>query len=183
LGYFSYYLTPQRAYYGGLLVVNSRGIPKEFRHTEAVKPTRLQTTLYGDSLEASLGMDALAPSLYDALTTTPDILLVDKQGRDLFGNFAYLHSPAALLVPLADPEMAFSDFLSIEGNLLEPMDYELKGSTNERLYAYINENAERPIGLQVLGSAQKRMNLFTPFDRVRSVLSEIGQVEQGRYQP
>ncbi len=180
LGYFAYISTPQRAYYGGLLVTNTRGVPKEFRHSEAIKPSRLQATLYGDSLEASLGTDALAPALYDELTEKPTVLLMDTQGRALFGLFLHMHRPAAMLVALDDPDKAFGDVLCSEGNLLEARDYDYKGSTRERIYAYIEEESGQSTATRVLEVAQKTMNLLSPFERIRAVLTEIAQVEQGR---
>jgi hypothetical protein len=180
LGYFAYIQTTQRAYYAGLLVTNTRGVPKEFRHSEAVKPSRLQATLYGDSLESSLGTDALAPALYNALTDKPSVLLIDREGRNLFGSFAHAHHSAALLVPLDDPDKAFADMLCSEGSLLEAIDYDYKGSKTERIYAYIEEEPGQDTGRRTLAQAQKTMNLLSPFDRIRMVLTEIAQLEQGR---
>jgi hypothetical protein len=180
IGYLAYYLSPQKAYYGGLLVTNTRGVPREFRHSEAVKPSRLQSTLYGDSLESSLGADALGPALYDALGAKPDVLLLDQAGQSLFGHFVRCRAPAALLVRLADADMAFAAQLEPEGDLIDAKEYELKGSSSERVYAYIEENRERPIGARILDLAQKRMNLLSPFDRIRTALSEISQVEPTR---
>ena len=59
LGYLAHFVSPQRGYYGGILVTDTRGVPREFRHTDAIKPTRTQTVLYGDSLEASLALTLL----------------------------------------------------------------------------------------------------------------------------
>jgi len=115
LGYLAHFVSPQRGYYGGILVTDTRGVPKEFRHTDAVKPTRTQTVLYGDSLEASLGTDALAPALYDSLTLKPHILLIEASSRPLFGSFLLKYRPSALLVALADRDHAFNDILSPEG--------------------------------------------------------------------
>ncbi len=180
LGYLAHYQTSQRAYYGGLLITNVRGIPLEFRHSEGIKPSRLQATLYGDSLDASVGSDALAPALYDALSAKPDLLLIDTGSRILFGSFLHAHRPAALLVPLDDPDKAFADSLSLDGSLLQAHDFDYKGSTSERIYAYIEEDHGHPVGTSALDLAQKTMNLLSPFDRIRTVLSEIAQAEQSR---
>ena len=180
LGYMAHYQTQQRAYYGGILVTDIRGVPKEFRHSEGIRPTRMQTTLYGDSLETSLGTDALAPALYGALTLKPDVLIVDKESRLLFGSFANAHTPAALLVPLPDPDLAFADTLTMDGNLLDARDFDLRGSTSERVYAYIEEGRSGDMGARALQAAQKTMNLMSPFERIRLVLAEVAQAEHGR---
>lgn len=178
LGYLAHYVSPQRGYYGGLLVTDTRGIPREFRHSEAIKPTRIQSLLYGDCLEMSLGTDALAPELYNALTLKPDILLIDKASRELFGSFLLRYPPCAFLVPLSDPDYALPDRIAFEGSSLDATEFILKGSTHEKLYAYIEDLHYK--GNSVLKSAELQMNLFNPFERVRTVLAEISQSEQGR---
>lgn len=180
LGYMAHHQSQQRAYYGGILVTDVRGVPKEFRHSEGIRPTRMQNSLYGDSLEASLGMDALAPALYAALTVKPDVLLIDKESRILFGSFAHMHPPAALLVPLDDPDKAFAEELALDGNLLDARDYDLRGSNSERVYAYIEEGSSGDNGARALAAAHKKANLMTPFQRIRQVLTEIAQTEHGR---
>ena len=179
LGFLAHYLSPQKHYYGGLLITNTRGVPKEFRHSEGVRPTTVQSTLYGDSLEESLGTDALAPALLDSISIKPDILLLDKHSRGMYGLFALLNPPSALLVPLADSELALADYLSSDGVSIEPEDFDLKGSDSERVYAYIHESGNN-LGSKILATAQKSMNLISPFQRLRSVLEQISSVESGR---
>lgn len=183
LGYMAHHQSHQRTYYGGILITDVRGVPKEFRHSEGIKPTRMQTTLYGDSLETSIGMDALAPALYSALTIKPDVLLIDQDSRILFGGFAHAHPPSALLVPLDDPDKAFGDVLTIDGSLLDAREFDLKGSSTERVYAYIEEGSSGEAGARALSAAHKKANLMSPFHRIRQVLSEIAQTEQGRTKP
>lgn len=178
LGCFAHYMTPQRAYYGGILITDVQGVPKEFRHSEAVRPSRLQATLYGESLEECLGTDALAPALYESIRLKPDILLIDKEGRELFGPYVNANAPAVLLVPLADRDLAFADVLSKDSDLLDAYDYDLKGSTTERIYAYINDIGNTVT--QILAIAQKRMNIISPFGRIRTALAEISLVDSGR---
>src|SRR5438552_8252355 len=146
IGYLGHYVSVDGAYYAGLLVTNVRGVPREFRHSEGVKPTRLQSALYGESLEDSLGSDALAPALYDALGTRPDLLLIDREGRDLFGRFAAAHRPAALLVQYPDRDMAFGESLSEGGELLHPVEFDVKSQGAACAQAYIQEAGVDPLG-------------------------------------
>ena len=86
IGYLAHYVTPQqRHYYGGILTVDLRGMPREFRHTEAIKPSSMQSLLYGETLELAIGSDAVAPALYSSLTRKPTLLLIETLGRALFG--------------------------------------------------------------------------------------------------
>lgn len=180
LGYVAHYLSPQRAYYGGVLVTNAKGVPREFRHSEAVRPTKFQEALYGDSLESSLGSDALGPALCDALVLKPDVLLVDAESRQVFGSFLDAHPPAALLVSYDDPEKAFADTISPDGNLLGARELHLKAQAKHRLFAYIEEGESGGAGHRARAAAQQKMNLLSPFQRIRMVLAQVAEAEQGR---
>lgn len=181
LGYLAHYVSPQGAYYGGLLVTDTRGIPIEFRHSAAVTPTRIQSLLYGDSLELSIGTDALAPELYRATNRKPDILLVDKDSRNLFGTFLIRYPPCALLVALADQDLALPDRIAFEGNSLYAVELAHKGSSSEKIYAYIEDTYPDYRGDTILKRAQSQMNLVSPFNRIRTVLEEISRTEPGRH--
>jgi hypothetical protein len=177
LGYLAHLYVPQtRAYYGGLLVTNTRGVPKEFRHSSAVKPTKAQLALYGDSLEESIGSEAIAPALFNALTAKIDLLLIDNQGRPLYGGYAHQHPPAALLRVVDDPDKAFGESIHPEGELLDARPFTLRGSSIGHLFAYLDDQGN-PSAARALVVAQQRMNLLSPFDRIRTVLTEIAQSE------
>ena len=81
LGFLAHLVTPKGMYYGGLLVTNTKGVPKEFRHSDGIQPNRVQILLYGDCLESSLGSDTLAPVLYNSLPQKPHVLLIDQASR------------------------------------------------------------------------------------------------------
>lgn len=62
---------------GGILVVDQRGIPIEFKYTDPVVPTELQKILYGSSLETYLHADIIATSLLGKLENNPVVILTD----------------------------------------------------------------------------------------------------------
>jgi hypothetical protein len=180
IGYLGHYVSQDGAYYGGLLVTNLRGVPREFRHSEGVKPTKLQTMLYGESLEDSLGGDALGPALYDALETRPDLLVIGREGKDLFGRFAFGHRPAAMLVQYPDRDMAFGESLSEGGELLHPIEFSAKSDGAGYVHAYIEEDSSNPLGRSILDTASTCMNLVSPFNRIGEVLAEIAVTDHSR---
>lgn len=78
LGYYSLLDTESKnGYMGGLLVVDARGKPEEFRVTFPVKPTTIQQYLYGESLLPHIGVELCGKPLYRALDHTLDALLVN----------------------------------------------------------------------------------------------------------
>ena len=140
IGYLAHFVTSdQNHYFGGILTTDLRGIPKEFKHTEAVKPSRTQTILYGDTLELAIGTDAIAPALYASLSRKPNLLLIEKNGKPLFGSFLLEHSPSGLIVSLKSPDLAFGEYLANEGNLINALDFDLKNSSTDRHRASASE--------------------------------------------
>jgi hypothetical protein len=63
-------------YLGGILVVDEFGLPLEFRHTVALRPSRLQTTLYGEALDRYLRAAVITTRLLDDLEQSPAVVLV-----------------------------------------------------------------------------------------------------------
>lgn len=172
LGYLAWYKSSQSGYYGGILITNRKGVPVEFRHTSSVSPTTIQTLLYGDCLESGIGSDAMAPALVQALQHKPDILLIDTQGRRMFGRFVSEYPPAALLELLDDPDKAQTHSLYDGGDFLNAVALNHSGSASELLFAYLLDDADGNRQL-CLSKAQSTMNLFSPFARIRDVLSII----------
>jgi hypothetical protein len=64
------------SYLGGLLVTDASGIPLDFRYTEPITPTRLQSILYGKSLEPHLKEEVIQKTLLKELKTPPDLFII-----------------------------------------------------------------------------------------------------------
>ena len=77
-GFFSVVSVGTTAYIGGFLVLNSMGRPLEFHCTEAVKPTRAQEILYGNTLQPYVFCDQIGKALTNASKIKPSIIFVDS---------------------------------------------------------------------------------------------------------
>jgi hypothetical protein len=63
---------------GGYLVTNLWGRPLEFRLSSAVQPNKVQTILYGDTLQGFLCSEVIAKTLIDKTITPIALLLIDN---------------------------------------------------------------------------------------------------------
>lgn len=77
-GFFSVVSVGATAYIGGFLVLNAMGRPLEFHCTEAVKPTRAQEILYGNTLQPFVYVDQIGKALINASKIKPTIMFVDS---------------------------------------------------------------------------------------------------------
>jgi len=59
---------------GGLLVVDERGIPQEFKYTEPIVPNELQRILYGKSLDYFLKTEIIAATLVKKIEKPVDFI-------------------------------------------------------------------------------------------------------------
>jgi hypothetical protein len=80
LGYLAFYETSSHeGYLGAILITDLQGIPQEFRYTQTVKPTVIQKTLYGSSLELYIGVNLCGIPLIQSLANKPSLVLVQKE--------------------------------------------------------------------------------------------------------
>ncbi len=63
-----------RIFIGGIMVTDEFGIPKEFKYSEPVKPTKLQVILYGKVLSKYIKIEVLTKNLLTKLDNNPEIL-------------------------------------------------------------------------------------------------------------
>lgn len=78
IGFLTLVPTEQEGIIGAALITDERGVPHEFRVTEPVKPSPMQRVIYGEPLEAHVGVDIVGKPILSKLEAKPEILLVDK---------------------------------------------------------------------------------------------------------
>src|SRR5437016_2190181 len=88
------WLPPDRAFYGGLLVIDGKGQPQEFVHNTLAAPSGL---LWPEEKVRLLGTTMLAHSLFDACRREPDLLV----GLASLGTPDYCRTEIAPSIPFA----------------------------------------------------------------------------------
>lgn len=79
LGYITTRVFEGPTYLGGILIVDKRGIPVEFKYLEPIKPSKLQTILYGNTIDRYIRIESVGIPLVEALEHKPSILLVREE--------------------------------------------------------------------------------------------------------
>lgn len=79
LAYVKIVALPGHAFAGGVMVVDGRGLPLDFRYTEPVQPSRVQQVLYGKSLDRHVRQDVIFKQLAGKIDPRPSLVLVDDE--------------------------------------------------------------------------------------------------------
>ena len=80
LGFLALYETPsQDGYLGAVLITDMQGTPQEFRCTYPVKPTPIQKSLYGDTLEPHIGVNLCGIPLMESIKSKPLLIIVRRE--------------------------------------------------------------------------------------------------------
>ncbi len=166
LGYFKMY-TEKEMYLGGLMVVDHRGIPVEFKYTDTIKPSKLQKVLYGGVLEKYLKEEVIIGNLIEKLEIRPEVYVVDKLENMVLNKFVkeqvmlLKETPNKSLDNPGDYQF-FKDDEAVyqvdESN--QPIRIQFKEGKGEELFNMLNS-----FGLEG--------NLIEPFKRVEEALRLI----------
>jgi hypothetical protein len=174
IGYLDVQAFDASGYIGGLLVVDEFGLPVEFRHSIALRPTKLQRTLYGDSLDRYLRAAVIAVRLLDDLESQPGVVLTADPVLAVGGG----------ALPVAAWERTGVAALGARGTL-QPFEgassgflLELRaGEAPLRLVTKADPSAYRGMADAVLAAADT-MDVTEPHARVRAALALIAVDER-----
>lgn len=170
LGYLGWHKTQdERSFTGGLLIVNEEGFPQEFRCTEPIRPSTVQSILYGESFRRYMLDQLIGQNLFDHLTIRPEMVLVDDE--DLW------QLQGRLPVHVVYLSMAGGDDELAE---LADTDYDVDRSFVDtprggRVVVAVRGGAlEDAVNChRTLAACASRMDIYEPFSRVSAVLEAL----------
>lgn len=150
---------------GALLVVDSRGIPLDFRYTDLVSPTKLERVLYGDALELYIREEVILGSLLGAVEKKPDLWIC--------GDFQLL-DPVSRKTKLPVMTIEQSD----RGALEEPGAF--VPLTDEGSYLLQVSLLGAPFRISVLseGDMVKGAGFLTQSGKTMDVLEPFGRIDK-----
>lgn len=174
----AYFVTMKEgaSYLGGLLLTDASGIPLDFRYTEPITPTKLQSVLYGKALEPHLKEEVIQKTLLKEIKGNPDLFMIPA--AELAGGWsADTRCPVLALQKTQDPA------LSRPGETLRVSPRELllqltEGAAPIRvLFAPgVDIPGQEQAVLRLL-EAGYHMDLIEPLERVTAALQALVQPE------
>lgn len=160
------------SYLGGLLVTDTSGIPLDFRYTEPITPTRLQSILYGKSLEPHLKEEVIQKTLLKELKTPPDLFILSA--TELAGGWS-----GDVKYPVLAVQKSQESPLSKVGDTFRSGPRELliqlaEGAAPLRvMFAVAVEPAAQEQAVAKLLEAGYHMDLVEPLERVTAALQSL----------
>ena len=164
------------SYLGGLLLTNGQGIPTDFRYTEPITPTKLQSVLYGKALEPHLRGEVIQKALLKEMKTPPDLMFV--RVSDVMDDFA-----AEAKFPILAVQLSQEPRLSSPGTIRRISSRELlvqisEGASPLRvMFTPGLEQAEQELAVAKVMQAGNQMDLTEPMDRALEALRSLIQTD------
>ncbi|HNX30457.1 MAG TPA: hypothetical protein PKM35_02535 [Holophaga sp.] len=162
------------SYLGGLLLTDTSGIPLDFRYTEPITPTKLQTVLYGRALEPHLKGEIIQKTLLKELKTPPDLLLLPAS--ELAGGWSgEARCPVLSVQKTQEPSLAKAGevFRASSRELLVQV---TEGASPLRaIFASFVDLPSQDLAAQKLLEAGYQMDVTEPLERVMSALQALVQ--------
>ena len=160
------------SYLGGLLLTDTSGIPLDFRYTEPITPTKLQSVLYGKALEPHLKEEVIQKTLLKELKAVPDIFILPP--ADMAGGWTgEAKCPAVALQKTQEtamPRVGESFRVSPREVLLQTAE----GAAPLRvIFALAVDPAAQEQTLQKLLEAAYHMDPVEPLERVHAALQTL----------
>jgi len=175
LGYLSWrHSAETRHYTGGLLVVSEEGFPQEFRCTEPVRATSVQSILYGDSLRRYVLSTLIGANLWQALEHRPPVLLIND--RELWCVEEGIEAAIGLVLPAEDAERT----LEMEDAQGSEDSFMVNLPDGEQVVVSVHGGSPSAVSTceQLISQCSTRMNIFEPFSRVDAVLEALEKKQE-----
>jgi len=155
---------------GAMLILDSRGIPKEFRVTKPVRPTGPQNALYGDNLEPFVRFELCGKPLRSQLRSKPMCCIVARP-TDV-GLRDYIDLPVFYIEPLGKRFTVEKDSSTDSSN--SPM--KLESATGSFDSLSVTNSESHPEDQQLLPRLQavfESIDPLEPFERITTALKML----------
>lgn len=161
-----------KAVRGALLLTDGDTKPLEFRCTNPIRPTSLQTVLYGQMLEAHLMVELIGLPLVNSLRQPPTVILV--QEPELLELRHRVHAPVLQITKESSLAINANNgngtaLLSSASGQFEPV----------VLVAQKEFATDIPTSMPLLTRVFNRFDLLEPFKRVVTALEQVHQQKIG----
>lgn len=169
LGYLKIITLSPGSFAGGLMVVDGRGLPLDFRYTDAVTPSRVQQILYGKALDRHVRQDVIFKHLAEKIEPRPAMLFVDDEHLlSLGASVPVVLVTETRLAPLRElaqmQEVTDHEFLLQVAETGSPIRFKLPKA---------DPALAEKVASSLLAAVQQGLDPVEPFSRVRGAVETL----------
>jgi ribosomal protein S2 len=158
IGYFMIYKSPEDKYAGGLMTLNDKGLPINFKYTEPIKPSKIQKIIYGNNLKSFLASEIIGKKILEGENDIDYFFIDDNEILDFIDTDKLLVYIKESYSDMEKTEKENETFINISDKKTYKLIFSKK--TGEDLINKIKDNAEY-------------FNLSEPFIRLKEALEFI----------
>ena len=159
---------------GAALVTDFRGIPKDFRYSDPISPSRLERVLYGSALDVYLREEIILTNLLTAVETPPGVWLCSS--RELLRPLRGLGGvPAVLLQESSHDPLDFAGEVRPFGEETTSLVQLSELAAPFRLDVTREDVPRLGDLVAFLGRAAETMDVKEPFGRIVKALQAIDE--------
>lgn len=151
---------------GALMVTDGGGYPLEFHAATPVRPTRIQRTLYGDSLERYVLSELVAAPLIESVQRKPEAIVANR-----LAVLDLLDDASLIFVAAADGYVTLSHH---ESKLLDPA-AELPPAVVVQPSSRGQQRLDRAASL--IARARENFDPLAVFDRIEATLQVLAETD------
>lgn len=156
----------EKAIRGAFLLTDIETKPIEFRCTNPIRPSQLQTMLYGDILQRHIFVELIGEPLVQSVKEKPDIILVVES------DFLHLRTKIDIPIVLLTKD---EQIVTVDGSQNE---FQQLNSSSGRFEPIVlsthgdfpNDKAQTR---ELLGDIFNKHDLIEPFSRISSALEQV----------
>ncbi|MDK2946544.1 hypothetical protein SAMN04488588_0708 [Geotoga petraea] len=158
IGYFMIYKSPEDKYSGGLMTLNDKGLPTNFKYTEPIKPSKIQKIIYGNNLKSFLASEIIGKKILEGENDIDYFFIDDNEILDFIDTDKLLVYIKESYSDMEKSEKENETFINISDKKTYKLIFSKKAG--EDLIGKIKDNAEY-------------FNLSEPFIRLKEALEFI----------
>lgn len=160
IGYFMIYKSPEDKYAGGLMILNDKGLPTNFKYTEPIKPSKIQKIIYGNNLKSFLASEIIGKKILEGENDIEYFFIDDTEILDFLDT-------DKILIYIKE---SYSD---MEKNDAENKNETYINISDKKIYKLIfSKNVGEDLINKIKDNAEY-FNLSEPFIRLREALEFI----------
>ncbi|HOO74369.1 MAG TPA: hypothetical protein PLS66_03675 [Tepiditoga sp.] len=163
IAYFSIFKSQDEKYSGGILTVNDKGLPENFKYTTPIKPNKIQKIIYGNNIKSYLAGEIIEKNFQEVFKDTDIIFVNDADINDYIKD-------SEKIIYISENYTGNDEYYKNDEALIKVMD-------NKGIKLSYNKEIGKDLYEKIKNFAEI-FDITEPFDRLSEALNHICSSEE-----